>query len=400
MTPAPTLQDLITTVRSDAGSDDPLELLSTAVGVATDLDTVKDELLGYFVDRCRGSGKSWTEISAALGVTRQAAHRRFNVSSPPLDRFTDRTRRVIEAAPSRARELGHDYVGTEHLLLALFTESQSIATRILRERGVDAPSVEAAVIVVSPRGTTAPDEPIAYNPRGATALTGAVTSAIELGHNYVGTEHLLLALLRDPDSLAAKILGAFGLHRDDVLPRIRELLDTAAPSQPPTGPATAGGPSLVARGVVPDGFLRFTAKGSDVVVRAQEEARTLQHAYLGTEHLLLGLFDDESSAAARVLDAIGVSKSGVRDEIVNLTGVGPSPVHGAIPFTPRGRDRLERALVEADERGDEKVGPEHILLALVDGDDPGIAAQILAEHDGTRARIAELVQAALDADDR
>src|SRR5437867_1936151 len=96
MAPAPTLSELIAAVRSDAESDEPLGLLTHAVTVASELDRTSDALVGYFVDRCRFEGHSWTEISAALGVSKQAAHKRFNLTTPPLDRFTPRARRVID----------------------------------------------------------------------------------------------------------------------------------------------------------------------------------------------------------------------------------------------------------------------------------------------------------------
>jgi ATP-dependent Clp protease ATP-binding subunit ClpA len=390
MTPAPTLQDLIASVRDDAASEDPLEQLAAAVGVAGDLDTVKDELLGYFVDRCRGRGKSWTEISAALGVTRQAAHRRFNVSSPPLDRFTARARNVIDHAPETARSLGHDYVGTEHLLLALFAEPESIAARILRERNVERPSVEAAIVLVAPRHAV-PEGPIPYNPRAATALTGAVTSAIELGHNYVGTEHLLLALLRDPDALATRILAAHGVATDDVRTRVIEILASEVAAGAAATGASVDDPSLVASGVAVDGFARFSDAACAVIVRAEEAARSLQHAYVGTEHLLLGSFADDGNDAARVLDELGVTRDAVRDDIVRRVGVGPQSVATPLPFTPRARARIEQGLVEAG-APPAFAGPEHILLGLVTGDDLGLAAQILSERGVTRDGILELLE--------
>jgi ATP-dependent Clp protease ATP-binding subunit ClpA len=251
--------------------------------------------------------------------------------------------------------------------------------------------VEAAVLLVSPRGASAPTGTIPYNPRAATALTGAVTSAVELGHNYVGTEHLLLALLRDPDALSTKILGAHGINTDDVRARVIELLAGVAAARA----AEASGPvdhaALIASGVAVDGFSRFTSDARDVVVRAQEDARELQHAYLGTEHLLLGCFGGDDTRATRVLDQLGIRKVDVRDDIVQIVGVGPSPVDGPIPFTTRAAARLQEALVLAGALRGGEVGPEHVLLALVEGDDPGLAAQILTQRGATHDRIAELL---------
>ena len=84
MTPAPTLQDLIETVERDAPSSDLLDVLSTASSTVAQLEEVGDAVLGHFVDRCRRQGHSWTEISAALGVSKQAAHKRFSMPAPTL----------------------------------------------------------------------------------------------------------------------------------------------------------------------------------------------------------------------------------------------------------------------------------------------------------------------------
>src|SRR2546427_12775575 len=101
MTPGPDLQQLINTIKADAGSDAELEQLATAAATISELTTTSDAALGFFVDRARGAGKSWVEISAVLGVSKQAAHKRFADSlaaRPALSRFTDRTKAVVEAA--------------------------------------------------------------------------------------------------------------------------------------------------------------------------------------------------------------------------------------------------------------------------------------------------------------
>src|SRR3954471_15618505 len=115
MTPAPTLQELIEVVERDAPSAELLDLLANASSTVAELEEVGDAVLGHFVDRCRRGGHSWTEISGALGVTKQAAHKRFSFPSPTLERFTDRARRAVDAASGSALGLGHNFVGTEHL---------------------------------------------------------------------------------------------------------------------------------------------------------------------------------------------------------------------------------------------------------------------------------------------
>src|SRR5262245_54514394 len=119
MTPGPTLQELIATVEADAASTDDLVRLEAAARVAADLEDVADGTLTHFVDQCRRNGRSWAEISRSLGVTKQAVHKRFSVT-PSFDRFTLRAKGALEGAAASARRLGHNYVGTEHVLLGLF----------------------------------------------------------------------------------------------------------------------------------------------------------------------------------------------------------------------------------------------------------------------------------------
>jgi ATP-dependent Clp protease ATP-binding subunit ClpA len=206
--------------------------LTAASRAAADLDRVKDDLLEYFVDGCRAAGKSWTEISGALGVSKQAAHRRFSVPDGQLERFTDLARRVVNMAGAVARSFNHGYVSTEHLLLANLDETQGFGARVLAEQGLSRQAVEAAVLLVTPRAPSEPTGDISFTPRAVTAITGAVTTAIEMNHNYVGTEHLVLALMRDPESLAARILSAHGIDAARMRARILELIDEVRPRVP------------------------------------------------------------------------------------------------------------------------------------------------------------------------
>jgi hypothetical protein len=226
MTPSPNLQDLIDIVRADAPSADVLELLSQASATANDLEQVTDALLGHFVDQCRRAGRSWSEISGALGVSKQAAHKRFSLSSPPtFERFTPRARAaVLTAAATQARRLGHGYVGTEHMLLALFESAESLAARVLSDAGITQARVEEQVIALVEPGTGLVTGELSVTDRAADALRGAAIEALEMGHNYIGTEHILLALFRDPNSVASKALSALGTGHDAVRSRTDELL--------------------------------------------------------------------------------------------------------------------------------------------------------------------------------
>src|SRR5215831_19734839 len=255
MTPPPTLQELIDTVRRDAQTDDPIGQLAVASATASDLEQTTDALLGHFVDRCRRAGRSWSEISAALGVTKQAVHKRFAgplaerltsvTGAPTLERFTPRARNVLAAAAAAADASDHPVIGTGHLLLALYTEPEGIAVKVLAGMQVGRNKVEAAVraawaqpagaadVSASTTGQEPAPAPAAaaggaegkpISPGARTALMNAVAVALELGHNYVGTEHILLGLYRDPDSLAARVLAEHGAEAGQAQVRVIELL--------------------------------------------------------------------------------------------------------------------------------------------------------------------------------
>ena len=243
--PPPTLQELIDTVRQDTGSAESLDLLVTAASAVAQLEETGDALLGHFVDRCRRDGHSWSQISQALGVTKQAVHKRFAVvadhliaenPAPTLERFTDRARRVLAAA---VRAAAPGPAGSEHLLLAQFAEPDGLAARALAAVHVSQAAVEAAIRSAGDQAAPAsggsaqpaPDAPpgLPYDQRkftdeGKYVLRNALVVALELGHNYIGTEHLLLATYRQPDSQAARILRAQGASETAVGELIQGML--------------------------------------------------------------------------------------------------------------------------------------------------------------------------------
>ncbi len=258
MAPPPTLQELIETVRQDASSDQPLDQLVAAATAASALEETTDALLGHFVDRCRRDGRSWTEISAALGVTKQAVHKRFAGSvaahivaanpSPTFERFTNRARHVIVDARQQAAGLGEDSVGTEHLLLGLYSEPAGLAGRTLAAMDISLETVRAGIAAAGPRagdtdttetvvadGTapgasapaTAPGSP-PFSTGAKLALRDALTVALEFSHNYIGTEHLLLGLFRNPESLAAQILRDSGALETTARAHVTDLLRGSA----------------------------------------------------------------------------------------------------------------------------------------------------------------------------
>jgi hypothetical protein len=242
-TDAPRLDDLIALVRARA-EDDPLAQLQEAAGLKQEVDDLTDALLGHFVDQARRSGATWTQIGEALGVSKQAAQQKHSSTESAarralsslgqklfaggFRRFTPRAKSVVVAAQEAAAGFGADEIGSEHLLIGLYAEPEGIAVKVLDELGLDRGEVTAAVLASS----TATAEPtrghIPFGKDAKAALEGALASALELGHNYIGTEHILLGILQlDADQPGAALLADAGITaaavREAVLRLLRQL---------------------------------------------------------------------------------------------------------------------------------------------------------------------------------
>jgi ATP-dependent Clp protease ATP-binding subunit ClpC len=147
--------------------------------------------------------------------------------------FTERVRKVLAMAREEARRLQHEYVGTEHILLGLVREGEGVAAAVLQNLNADRDEIRETIEKLVKKGragaTTGPDLP--YTSRAKTVLEQAMTEARELGHSYVGTEHLLLGLLREERGLAAQALTELGIRVDSVRAETLRLLGTPAPER-------------------------------------------------------------------------------------------------------------------------------------------------------------------------
>jgi ATP-dependent Clp protease ATP-binding subunit ClpA len=203
---------------------EPLDQLTDAVLAAETLGDVADHLIGHFVDQARRSGASWTEIGKCMGVTKQAAQKRFVAKADALDpqagfgRFTPRARNVVVVAQNKAHEAGNNEITPAHLLLALFAESEGLAVKLLASQGIDADKVNNAITLPPKAGEMPVLIPFSGDAKKALELT--FRQALRLGHNYVGTEHLLLALYEAEEDDGT--LHQLGVDRDRFE---RELID-------------------------------------------------------------------------------------------------------------------------------------------------------------------------------
>jgi len=204
------LDNLIAYVRALHPDGGPLDRLSDAMEVAARLDEQSDALIGHFVDQARASGASWSQIGASMGVSKQAAQKRF-VARPEAEfplpegerfsRFTPRARGAVAAAGRAARE----GVGIEprHLVAGLFSEPQGVAAKIFERAGLE-PERVCSALGVTPAppagGADGGSDPAAlqslhFADSSRAALGGTLKAALRLGHNYIGTEHILLGVL-------------------------------------------------------------------------------------------------------------------------------------------------------------------------------------------------------------
>ncbi|MGW2625949.1 Clp protease N-terminal domain-containing protein [Micromonospora taraxaci] len=213
------LDDLIQAIKT--AHTDALDQLTDAVIAADHLGEVADHLIGHFVDQARRSGASWTDIGRSMGVSKQAAQKRFvpkaSTDAAALDpnagfgRFTPRARNVVMASQEEARASGNAEIGPEHLVLGLLAEPEALAARVMVDLGVTPEAVrETVAAALPPRVEQVPDL-IPYDARGKKALELTFREALRLGHNYIGTEHILLALLEQEDG--AGVLTSLGLEK-------------------------------------------------------------------------------------------------------------------------------------------------------------------------------------------
>ena len=207
------LDDLIDVIKKV--HEEPLEQLTDAVLAAESLGEIADHLIGHFVDQARRSGASWTEIGKCMGVTKQAAQKRFVPKGPGADvldpnagfgRFTPRARNVIVAAQNTAHDAGNTEINPDHLVLALFTDPEALAVKLLAGQGVDAAKVAAAV-TLPPRAQGDLPALTPFDGAAKKVLELTFRQALRLGHNYVGTEHIVLALLETEENGPMHRLG-------------------------------------------------------------------------------------------------------------------------------------------------------------------------------------------------
>ncbi len=236
-----TLDELIAETRSQTQSQDPVALLENAARQQQELVDLGDKLLDHFVQEARTADCSWSQIGTALGVSKQAAQQRHSPWRSLIDkvvggvetaigqmgkRFTPGARRVVVLGQEEARALRHEYMGTEHLLLGLLAEREGIAARTLQQAGITLDAVRADVEDIAGRGADAPRGHISFTRRAKKVLELSLRESIQLGHNHIGTEHILLGLIREGEGMAAVILVKRGADLQELRDAVLKAAET------------------------------------------------------------------------------------------------------------------------------------------------------------------------------
>jgi ATP-dependent Clp protease ATP-binding subunit ClpC len=198
-----------------------------------------------------------------------------------FERFTDRARRVVVLAQEEARLLNHNYIGTEHILLGLISEGEGVAAKALESLGVSLENVRRQVEEIIGTGSAAPQGHIPFTPRAKKVLELSLREALQLGHNYIGTEHILLGLIREGEGVAAQVLQKLGADLGRVRQQVIQLLHGYGPQTEKAG-AGAGEATTPGGSPILDQFGRnLTALAADnkldpVIGRQKEIERVMQ----------------------------------------------------------------------------------------------------------------------------
>jgi ATP-dependent Clp protease ATP-binding subunit ClpA len=227
-----------------------------------------------------------------------------------FERFTDRARRVVVLAQEEARLLNHNYIGTEHILLGLVHEGDGVAAQALASLGVTLDGVRQQVEEIIGRGGSPPSEHIPFTPRAKKVLELSLREAIQLGHNDIGTEHILLGILREGEGVACQVLVKLGTS----LPKVRaQVLQLVAESP---GEGTSG----------------WVFRPSSELTAVLDEAHRVAEAGGKREvmpiHLFLAAVEYPDGAAGRMLRGVGVDPEELRRQLEGESDEGPRDESG------------------------------------------------------------------------
>ena len=292
----------------------------------------------------------------------------------PFERFTENSKKVLTLAQDEAERSHHSYIGTEHLLLGLLREGEGRAAQVLSTLGVEIDEVRATIASVLGRNKRIKVQQIIPTSRVKKVIEMAFEEAKAMGEQFVGSDHLLLGLIREGEGIAAHVLENLGVDAARVLANLPADEEDHGPEEParwPGGHSGRAGFRTVGSGVAAaeagalGDLSRFSSEAKSALALAEEEAVKAGGGYLGTEHLLAGLVRQGEGTAARLLLARGVTLERLRQELSKHDPPSPRLIVPTVLPTNAFESSLARARKVARRGLTPWVDTQHLLAALL-----------------------------------
>ena len=289
--------------------------------------------------------------------------------------FTERARRAIVLAQEEAQRLGNNYIGTEHILLGILSEGEGVAAKALESLGIDLARVRAEVEALVAGGGQTIQQEYVFTPRAKRVIELGFEEARMLKHNYIGTEHLLLGILRESEGVGARVLVNLGADSKNVREKTLALLGMEEPPPVPSrvtsvssGMTQVFASSRPSRSSLDDAL---TLAARHALLAATQAAQDCRVPVCTAEHIIFGIAHVESSTASRLLVDRGATASAIRGRFSES----PSGAHiddAEIGFSSAAQLSIHQAIAEAHRLQRRQANAEHILLAIAsDGDNVG-----------------------------
>lgn len=286
-----------------------------------------------------------------------------------FERFTDRARIVMALANQEACRFNQEYIGTEHIFLGLLKEGSGAGATVLRNFNVDLLKMQKEITKSMAEGTEMNKAgKLPHTMKAKMAIEHAIGEARALNHDYIGTEHLLLGIMRETEGITAQVMKRHNITYEQVKEKIVELTGAKEKQQSQTG--------------------TFSDRARKIMALAHREAQRYNYESIEPEHILFGFIKEGSGVGMTVLKNLNVDIVKLRIDVVKRMIKGPDIVPiGKLPLSPVARKVMEYAVEWSQKLKRNYVGSEHILLGLMYDVKGNKAAEILKRYGVTEERI-------------